>query len=84
MKPLPMFEEFLNESFGKVMLGDGQLKGVKISDEVPFTGEKDTWGPVAEKSWLPSGEYVIGSYDTNRVTLNSGNGNYWIARYDFE
>lgn len=88
LKPLPLFEEFLNQQEDQqgemIFLSKEQLQGVKITQDTKFTGAGSTFAPLKEKEWLPEGEYEIGEMDNEFVRLTGNDNIYWIARYDFE
>lgn len=90
-KPLPLFEEFLNQQEvqqgERIFLYKEQLRGIQITKDTKFTGGGNTLAPVKEKGWLPEGEYEISICDSNFVKLTgltADNKLYWVSRYDFE
>lgn len=83
MEPLPMFEQFLAESDTKFVVGEQELKGIKITDDTKFTGEEGSQTPVQEPEWIIAGEYTMGKFDGSFVRL-IGDSTYWVTRYDYE
>jgi hypothetical protein len=87
-KPLPLFEEFLNQRTDQqremIFVYPEQLKGHKITDDIKFTGSGSTFSPVNDKDWLPEGEYEIADIDNEYARLISDDNIYWVTRYDYE